>query len=282
MTEHNLSVMDLDGRSIESLRFVAQGVSAELFALDDGRIAKLFRPAVSDDMIAREAAMSVFAGDAALPVAPALWQGVIDGRRAILYPYVTGDVLINRVRRKPVQAGTLLDSMGKLQASIHDVRAADARPLKQVLETDILYGPAPLAAQRVMVDYLHRLPDGDALLHGDFHLGNIMTTAQGLVVIDWSKATSGHRAADVVRSEMLLRFGIGPADWITNLFRDWAASRLRRAYLAASDITAADLDAWRPVVAMAWLRARSAGRTPAFRRYLDRSMRQVGLAPLSS
>lgn len=281
MIAHDPLPMDLSDTDIANLRFVAQGVSAELFALDDGRVAKLFRPAVSDEMIAREAIMSVFADSAGLPVAPALWQGAIGARRAILYPYVTGDVFIDRVRRRPMEAGKLIDAMASLHASIHAVSAPDARPVKQVLETDILYGPASLTAQRQMVDYLHALPDGDALLHGDFHLGNIMMAPQGPVVIDWSKAAAGHPAADVVRSEMLLRFGIGPSDWITNLFRDWAATRLRRAYLATSLVTAADLDAWRPVVAMAWLRARSAGRTPAFRRYLDRAMQRIGLPPLS-
>ncbi|MFZ2995324.1 phosphotransferase family protein [Sphingobium sp.] len=281
MIAHDPAPMDLSDTDIASLRFVAQGVSAELFALDDSRVAKLFRPAVSDEMIARESAMSIFADGAGLPVAPAQWQGIIGGRRAIVYPYVNGDVFIDRVRRRPMEAGKLIDVMASLHAAVHAVSAPHARPVKQVLETDILYGPASPEAQRKMVDYLSGLPDGDALLHGDFHLGNIMMAPQGPVVIDWSKAAAGHRAADVVRSEMLLRFGIGPSDWITNLFRDWAAARLRRAYLATSHVTAADLDEWRPVVGMAWLRARSAGRTPAFRRYLDRAMQRVGLPPLS-
>ena len=263
------------------MRFIASGVSADLYALGDGQVVKLFRASVSDEMIAREAAMSAFAHAAGLAAAPALGQCVMDGRRGIRYPHLDGDTLMDRMRRQPGSAARLLDDMAALQRAMHDVAAVDARAVKQVLETDILYGPAPAAAQRAMVDYIRALPDGTALLHGDFHPGNIMATSHGPVVIDWSKAAAGHPAADLVRSEMLLRFGIGPNDWITNLWRDWAAARLRRSYIGASPVGPADLAQWRPAVAMAWLRSRSAGRSKGFARYLNRAMRQVGLTPLS-
>lgn len=155
------------------------------------------------------------------------------------------------------------------------------RPLKQVLATDIAYGPAPVALQQAAIAYLNTLPNGEALTHGDLHLGNVMMTPQGMMVIDWSKAAAGHPAADAVRSEMLMRFGIGPTDWITNLWRDWAARRLRKSAMAACSVTAHDMEQWRPVVALAWLRARDAGRTPAFMRYLNGALRKSGIGYLA-
>ncbi|WP_261370943.1 aminoglycoside phosphotransferase family protein [Sphingobium sp. B2] len=91
------------------------------------------------------------------------------------------------------------------------------RPLKKVLATDIAYGPAPVTLQQAAIAYLEMLPEGDALTHGDFHLGNVLVTSPGMMVIDWSKAAAGHPTADAVLSEMLMRFGIGPTDWATNL-----------------------------------------------------------------
>ena len=80
---------------------------------------------------------------------------------------------------------------------------------------------------------------------------------------------------------MLMRFGIGPSDWVTNLWRDWAARRLRKSHAAASGVSTRDIEAWRPVVALAWLRARDAtGRTPAFMRYLDGALRRSGIGSL--
>lgn len=264
-----------------ALPFIARGASAELFDLGDGQVLKLFRDSVSEEMIAREVAASVHAGACGVPTAAAIARHEQDGRRGIIYPRLEGVTLMGWIRRNPMRAGWALDAMSDIHAAMHRVGGGRLRSLKQVLATDIAYGPAPAALQRAAIAYLDALPDGDALTHGDFHLGNVMMTPQGMTVIDWSKAAVGHPAADAVRSEMLMRFGIGPSDWVTNLWRDWAAGRLRKSYVAASGISARDLDPWRPVVALAWLRARDAtGRTPKFRRYLDRSLRDNGIGSL--
>lgn len=260
--------------------FIAAGASSELFDLGDGHVVKLFRDSVSDEMIAREAAASAYAAASGVPAAAALAQRTWQGRRGIVYPLLHGATAMAWIRRNPMRAGWALDQMGSVHRRIHGVTGGALRPLKQVLATDIAYGPAPLPLQRAAIAYLETLPDADMLTHGDFHLGNVMVTPQGMMVIDWSKAASGHPAADAVRSEMLMRFGIGPTDRITNLWRDWAAWRLRRAYMASSDVTASAMDRWRPVVALAWLRARDAGRTPAFRRYLDTALRSMGIGAL--
>lgn len=258
--------------------FIARGASAELFDMGGGQALKLFRDSVSDEMIAREADASVHAGACGVPTAAAIGQRISDGRRGIVYPRLEGVTLMDWIRRNPMRAGWALNQMGEVHAAMHRAGGGTLRSLKQVLATDIAYGPAPGALQRAAIVYLETLPDANALTHGDFHLGNVMMTPHGMMVIDWSKAAAGHPAADAVRSEMLMRFGIGPSDWVTNLWRDWAARRLRRSHAAASGVSASDIDAWRPVVALAWLRARDAtGRTPAFIRYLDGALKQAGL-----
>lgn len=257
--------------------FIARGASAELFDMGGGQVLKLFRDSVSDEMIAREADASVYAGACGVPTAAAIEQRIWDGRRGIIYPRLEGVTLMDWVRRNPMRAGWALNQMGELHAAMHRTGGGKLRSLKQVLATDIVHGPAPDALQHAATAYLETLPNNDALTHGDFHMGNVMMTPRGMAVIDWSKAAAGHPAADMVRSEMLMRFGIGPTDWATNLWRDWAARRLRMTH-AAPGVSARDIDTWRPVVALAWLRARDAtGRTPAFMRYLDGALKQVGL-----
>ncbi len=265
--------------------FIAKGASAELFDIGGGRALKLFGDSVSDEMIAREAEVSICAGACGVPTAAAIGRQTWQGRRGIIYPRLEGSTLMNWIRRNPMRAGWALDRMGEIQAAMHragERRAGGGtlRSLKQVLTTDIAYGPAPAALQRVAITYLETLPDSDALSHGDFHLGNVMMTPQGMMVIDWSKAATGHPAADAVRSEMLMRFGIGPSDWVTNLWRDWAAGRLRKSYLRSSEITARDMNQWRPVVALAWLRARDAGRSQAFMGYLEKALQRSGIGSL--
>lgn len=261
-------------------KHIARGASAELFDLGKGQVIKLFRESVSDEMIAREADASIQASAMGVPTAAAIARRTWNGRRGIVYPRLEGGTLIDWIRRNPTRAKWVLGEMGAIHSAMHRAGGESLRSLKQVLATDIAYGPAPTALQRTVIDYLNVLSEGDKLTHGDFHLGNVMMTPKGMMVIDWSKAAAGHPAADVVRSEMLMRFGIGPSDWITNLWRDWAAGRLRKSYMASSEVTERDLDQWRPVVALAWLRARDAGRTPAFMRYLDRALQRAGLPTL--
>lgn len=263
-------------------RPMARGASAELYDLGDGRVLKLFRDTVSDDMIAREIAASVHAGSCGLLTAAALGRDDWEGRRGVLYPRLEGGTLMDWIRRNPMKAGQALDGMAAIQIAMHAKEGGALRALKDVLATDIAYGPAPVAVQQAAIAFLQALPDGAALTHGDFHLGNVMMTPQGMAVIDWSKAAVGHPAADAVRSEMLMRFGVGPTDWVTNLWRDWAAARLRKAYLASSPVTSRELGQWRPMVALAWLRARDAGRSAAFLRYLNSALKQAKLPPLGA
>lgn len=274
------SFPDMPGSLDQPPHFIARGASSELFALGEGRVIKLFRDSVSEEMIAREAEASLHAGSSGVPTAAAIGRQDQDRRRGIVYPRLEGGTTMDWIRRNPMRAGWALDRMGEIHAAMHQTGGGGLRPLKQVLATDIAYGPAPIALQRASIAYLETLPDGEVLTHGDFHLGNVMMTPQGMMVIDWSKAAAGHPAADAVRSEMLMRFGIGPSDWVTNLWRDWAAGRLRKSYRASSAVTEGDMALWRPVVALAWLRARDAGRTPAFRRYLDRALKHAGLPTL--
>lgn len=259
---------------------MASGVSADLHDLGDGRVVKLFRPAVSDEMIAREAEMSALAQDSGVSAAPALARGDVEGLRGIVYPQVEGTTMMRWIRQHPLRAGDAIDRIAKAQVAMHQVRGGNGRRLKEVIATDIAYGPAPAALQQAAIARLAALPDGEALLHGDYHLGNIMTGPDGLTIIDWSKAAIGHPAADLVRTEMLMRFGIGPDDWITNLWRDWAATRLRRSYLVASKVDPTDIDRYRPIVALAWLRARSAGRNKAFQAYLNAALSSADLPTL--
>lgn len=273
---------DTPASSSETLRFIAKGASADIFDMGKGTILKLFRDSVSDEMIQREADASIHAAACGVPTAAAMARQQWDGRRGIVYPWLQGQTVMDWIRQNPMRAGWALDRMGAVHAAVHQAEGAGLRSVKQVLATDIAYGPAPITLQREAIAYLDTLPDGQALLHGDFHMGNVMLTPQGMMLIDWSKAASGHPAADVVRSEMLMRFGIGSTGWVTDLWRDWAAGRLCRASLAASAVTTGDMDRWRPVVALAWLRARDAGRTPAFHRYMRKALDQVGLlTPLS-
>ncbi|QDC38814.1 MULTISPECIES: aminoglycoside phosphotransferase family protein [Sphingobium] len=260
---------------------LAAGASSRVCRVGEGRVAKIFHAAVSEEMIAREVDAATLAAEAGLPVARPLRRLDMAEGRAILYPEVTGPTLMRRMRLRPLQSGSCLRDMAALHRRIHGEAAPGLRSLRQVLRTDILYGPADRGLQEGAVALLDGLPDGDRLLHGDFHIGNILLSPSGMVAIDWSKAARGDFVPDLLRTEMLLRFGEGPQDRLTNMARDWAA----RNYVASYRRLAPALEhgaEWRAVVALAWLRARAPVRQAAFLAYLNRALAGAGLPPYSA
>lgn len=261
---------------------LGRGKSSQVFRVAPGRVVKIFHAAVSEEMIQREVAAARIAALHDVPTAAPMERIEVGGLSALIYPELAGPSLASLLRRQPRRAGVLLARMADLHGAIHGHPAGDLRPVKSVLATDIAYGPAPDHVKQRVTDHLQHLPDGGRLLHGDFHLDNILVTDGGLVVLDWAKAAAGDPAADVVRSEMLMRFGEGPADPVTALWRDWAARRLRTTYQRQAAIDDERLALWRPVVALAWLRARPPVRSRAFARYLDGALRRIGLPGFSS
>lgn len=263
------------------LRFLAQGASSRLYALGEGEVVKLFHSAVSDEMIEREEQASRMAAQLGMPAVAALRAVTVEGSRGLVYPRIAGVTLLTAMRKNPWRSGVMMDAMARLQAHMHDARATQGlRGLKDVLRTDIIYGPASDALKQAALGRLAEMPDSDRLLHGDLHVENIMTAGRDLKVIDWSKAALGDPAADAARTEMLMRFGEGPEDPLTVLSRDWAARRWRESYLRESGMERERIASWRALVAIAWLRARKPVRRRAFDRFLHLALAEAGM-PLS-
>ncbi len=57
---------------------------------------------------------------------------------------------------------------------------------------------------------LARLPDGNALCHGDFHPGQLMLSGDRCAAFDWSGAKRGDPLFDYARTRVLLSMGEPP------------------------------------------------------------------------
>jgi aminoglycoside phosphotransferase (APT) family kinase protein len=103
--------------------------------------------------------------------------------------------------------------------------------------------------------WLHRLPvpdglaepfgPGTSLVHGDLHPGNVMLTAGGPVVIDWTNAVRGPAAADVAVTWLLMAGAAAPSSGVERLFVGAFRRILVRTFLRAAgrDAAAAALPA---------------------------------------
>jgi aminoglycoside phosphotransferase (APT) family kinase protein len=253
---------------------IGMGASAEVFALPEGLALKLFHPGLSDAAPQRELAASRVAHEAGLPVPAPRGTVELAERHGLVFERLREHRLARRLRRWPGAVMVTLAAMARRHAALHEVPVTGAAlpTVHQVLAARIADSAAPPAAIAAAQAALSALPHRDRLAHGDLHLGNIMGAGARLVLIDWAQAMAGDPAADIARSELVMRFGrYGPLlrrwRW-PRLARHAAAAWYLRCYRRRTGMNEAAIDAWRLPVAVAWWREGSAAHLPALADYV--------------
>lgn len=227
-----------------------EGASAEVWAIDEARALKLFRPGVNDVPVALEYQAGGWAADQGLPVPRPLARVVVDDRAGIVFQRATGADMLSVIRRAPGRMWTLIGQLARLHAQVHEKPGNAALPRQiDVLRHRIVRSRAGAAAIEAALQRIDGLETGSCLVHGDFHPGNLLLSDAGTTIIDWAQAAVGTAAADVARTDMLLRFGGGGV-----LAGAITARWYRLCYARHSGLHAAAIDPWRLPVAVAWHR----------------------------
>ena len=239
-------------------RRIGAGRSSEVFAEGPHRVVKLYRQPFEPEAVANELAASRLAHGFGLPVPEAF--GIVGraGRTGILFVRLDGAPMTVRYAYNPFGLLLALRRVARIQHAIHACPAPGLPSQHARLRRQIEGARVPEPLQRAALAALDRLPAGDRLCHGDVHPGNVIATRAGLQLIDWQKAAAGDPAADVARSELMLRYGrFGPA-WFSRLGPVRLARRLIAAwyvasYRAASGLPKEAIAAWRLPVAVSRL-----------------------------
>lgn len=263
--------------------FIAEGASAAVYRLEGGKVLKLFHEGVDAGIIAREHATAQAIQATGLPVPCVFGRAEAGGRQGIIYSEIEGPNLLHYIVRHPHRLGWAMRAMAALQRAIHAHDLPELRSRKAILAEDIEMAPIGERLCVAAIDRLDQLIEGDQLSHGDLHPANLIVSGDGLAVIDWSKAARSASAADVVRSEMLMRFGPGQAAGLVEAkLRDATTAYYVGQYRKQAGMEVEALNAWRALVGLAWLRHRLPGRDAAFAAYLADALRGAGLPPLDA
>jgi len=236
---------------------VASGATADVYALRDGWVLKLFETGTARETVEREAENTRIAATTGTPV-PAVREVVrVNDRHGIVLSRVTGSLVVDGIGARPWRVVGDARRFARLHASIHARPAPSLPPLRERLADRIDDGPLTPAACEYLTTRLDALPAGDALCHGDFHPANVFRTTDGPVVIDWLDATNGHPATDVARTLLLVRFGALPSETVRRAvdcpLRTLFERAYRREYCSETGVTLAAIHAWELPVAAARL-----------------------------
>ncbi len=239
---------------------VGYGRTAEMFAWGDGQVLKLFHPGWPREWAEHEleVARAVHASGMASPAVGELTE--VDGRVGIVFERIVGPSMLQELSARPWRLLRLARLLAELHATMHGCTAEGLPSLHARLTTKIerADGLPPGLRERALAA-LDRLPASSAICHGDYHPDNVLLSASGPVVIDWTDAANGNPLADVSRSSLLMRVGappVGRASALILLGRRWLHDAYLQRYFELSPGTRQELAAWELPVAVARLSER--------------------------
>jgi aminoglycoside phosphotransferase (APT) family kinase protein len=129
-----------------------------------------------------------------------------------------------------------------------------------------------------LLKLLETLPDGDSLLHGDFHPDNVMVTPHGMVIIDWPNAAQGCPLADVARTTITLRIGepVGKISLglliLSRFLRGIFRAAYVREYFRHSPFSEIDLRSWEVILAAQRIGDRIPGEEDKLIRFIEQNL----------
>jgi aminoglycoside phosphotransferase (APT) family kinase protein len=132
-----------------------------------------------------------------------------NGRPGILMQRLNGHGILTEIQRRPWRVLALATLCGRVHAGLNGLRApANLPDLRSDLRRRI-EGEAgiPSELRVAALDELDRMPDGDALCHGDFQPDNVLLCPTGPAVIDWPNATRGDACGDFARTALMMKLG---------------------------------------------------------------------------
>ncbi|MBV9834246.1 MAG: aminoglycoside phosphotransferase family protein [Alphaproteobacteria bacterium] len=188
---------------------VGEGALSDVHAWAPGLVMKLFKPGVSRELGWHEARMTRAVFAAGLP-APEVHDVVnLDGRFGIVLNRFDGPTLLQLSRSGAMTRAETGAILAALYRQVHQTP-----PPRDVLTLRVWMGHAlrgesgrlvpPLIA-RAIVALIERLrPAEDGLCHGDLHPDNVIMTAEGPRLIDWSSAIRVPAAYDLARCHIVL------------------------------------------------------------------------------
>ncbi len=198
---------------------IAKGRTAEVYALGEDRVIKLFYDWHPNHWVRREIEIVNLISFLPIPTPRILERIEINGRTGIIYERVNGPSLLKLAAKKPWMVIRFARLLAELHTEIHKNKVNDLPSQKTALINNIqqVDSLSPELIESVL-KVLDELPDGNTLCHFDFHPDQVLMTDNGPVVIDWVTAQQGHPLSDVARTCVILKFGQVPyGSWVMHM-----------------------------------------------------------------
>lgn len=153
-------------------RLIGSGRAADVYELDGGRVLRRYR--IEAD-VEHEARLMRYLWSAGYPV-PEIYDA---DRTDMVMARLHGIDMLTDLTRRPWRGRRHADTLARMHDQLHEIVAPT-------------WLPKPFGG-------------GDRVVHLDLHLGNVVLTETGPVVIDWSNGAAGPPGADVAMAALIMR-----------------------------------------------------------------------------
>lgn len=207
-------------------RLIGSGRAADVFQIDARTVLRRYRFAMSAEP---EARVMTYLRAAGYPVPEVFDANGTD----LVMERIIGTDLLTDLARRPWRAARHAATLARMHDLLHEIEAPDGLP--------------------------RPVGEGSRMLHLDLHPGNVMLTAEGPFVIDWSNAAAGPPGADVAMAALIMR--VSEVDDLPALVRP--AAGLIRSVVVRRFESAVNADHRPHLAAAASVRARDPNVRPA-------------------
>lgn len=245
---------------------IGKGTTAEVYAWGKDKVVKLFLNNYKTEWIRYEAEVGRKVNQAGVP-SPVVFDIVENnGRKGIVFQRIQGKTILSDLEAEPWMFYGFIGKMAALQHKIH-LYSADSLPAQKEKLASAIQSSSEILGAKVkrILRYMHTLPEGNSVCHGDFHLGNIIVSQNKLTAIDWVSACKGDPAGDVAQTCLIINSPAVPAGTpgiIVEMARypKWLTYRYYVSeYMRATKVKFKSIDAWILPMAAARLIAKIPG-----------------------
>lgn len=186
---------------------IAGGASADVHVWAPGQVVKLFKATVPLVLSSHERRMTRAVFAAGAPAPEVFGEVTLEGRVGIVLQRFDGPTLLQLLRNDAMtreQTGAILAA---LCLSVRNTPPPpDLLSLRDWVNGWLRHsdGRLPKHIAPGIVALMDRLPPGDVLCHGDPHPDNVIMTAEGPRLIDWSGTVRAPAAYDLACTHILL------------------------------------------------------------------------------
>ncbi len=194
--------------SVDNLDIIGKGSNGTVYR-DDEQVIKVYSEDADLSVIKREDEASKMMLMLGLPVVIAYDVVKVGNCYGTVFESIVTDSLAHTLRDHPEQFDELSEEYVRLYSDIHHTVANKEQFMfvkdiyrKYIQDCSDWYEEAELSR---LMDLVDGLPDGDVILHGDFHAGNIMMGDDGLLLIDMADVSYGHPVFDLISTAVTQR-----------------------------------------------------------------------------